>query len=263
MAGEARSDLFLLSTATVMIGPAANIQDLQPETHSIGLVQNFRVTAEPEYADLGQGVKNDVVQSVTINENITVSMEAYEFTGRNLQYAAGLDGGELKTVGNVYTTSGAPSGNSVDLSGSPSAGDFPDDSWVTIQDGTTDKVHVGQVSSFATNTITLTSSTEIPGGVTFSANSRVARVTKVAPNRSVFQPYFAAKVVGHLPKDARPVVLYFPKIKVTRGFDIGMSREQHSNLPFEFRPHSQIPGDPTYADWGQDKVIAFFSGGGS
>lgn len=259
MAGEARTDLFLLSQATVMIGPAANVMNLKPETHSVGLVQNFRITAEPEYAELGQGVKNDIVQSVTINDNVTVSMEVYEFTGRNLMYAAGLDGGEIKTVGDVYAVDSSPSGNSVSLSSAPSGINAND--WISIQEGESDTVHVGQVDNVSGNTLTLTSATEIDGSITFTTAARVARVVKVAPNRGVFQPHFGAKVVGHFPRDARPLTVILPKIKVTRGLDIGMSREQHSNLPFEFMPFAQIPGDPTYSLFGPDKYVVFASGG--
>ena len=50
MAGEAKTDSFMLGAATVMIGAMADLYDLNPTDHSIGLVKNF--------STLGTALKN-------------------------------------------------------------------------------------------------------------------------------------------------------------------------------------------------------------
>lgn len=61
MAGEAKSTSFVLGTATVMIGPRADVFELTPEEHSIGLVKNFTLSGDPSYLDLTHGVRNTIV----------------------------------------------------------------------------------------------------------------------------------------------------------------------------------------------------------
>lgn len=94
-AGSAKTESFNLGAATVMIGPKEQVLDLTPEKHSIGLVKNFTFSANDQYIDLTQGVRNTVVYSVKTGSEITASMEVYEYTSKNLAYALGLEGYEL------------------------------------------------------------------------------------------------------------------------------------------------------------------------
>lgn len=91
-AGSAKTESFNIGTATVMIGPMAEVMDLTPEKHSIGLVKNFTFSANDTYTELTQGVTNEIVYSVKTGSEITATMEVYEYTPRNLAYALGLDG---------------------------------------------------------------------------------------------------------------------------------------------------------------------------
>jgi hypothetical protein len=94
-AGSAKTEKFNLGAATVMIGPKDQVLDLVPEKHSIGLVKNFTFSSNDQYIDLTQGVRNTVVYSVKTGSEVTASMEAYEYTAKNLAYALGLEGYEL------------------------------------------------------------------------------------------------------------------------------------------------------------------------
>lgn len=264
MAGEARTDLFLLATATVMVGPRANVLELTPSEHSLGLVHNFRVSTEPEFVELGQGVKNDIVSSVTVNEAVRVSMEAYEYTSKNLAYAMGLDGSQLTLGGAPIAVDSAPSGNTIAVTGNV-ANTFVANSFLFLQEGTGgDLVHIGKVEGTpveanSVTTITLANGFTIPAGMTFTGEAKVGLVNQVKPSTATFQPLFGAKVVGHFPNDGRPITLIFPKMKIVRGFDIGFGRENFSNMPFEWAPYTQVPGDPTYDKFGSAKVVGFTS----
>lgn len=92
MSGDALTQAFMLGTATVMLGPQADVFDLQPSVHSIGLVKNYKMSAEPAYTKLTQGVKNTTVMSVLTSNVVRASMEVYEYTIKNLGYGLGLDG---------------------------------------------------------------------------------------------------------------------------------------------------------------------------
>lgn len=259
MAGNAKTEAFLLSTATVMIGPKEKLRQLTPEEHSIGLVKNFQFSAEPEQVELTQGIQNDVVASVKTADAMRCSMEVYEYTGRNLAYAAGLDptastwdqelasgllveeaeAGDVSIV--VSTTFGA------DLS----AGDF-----IYIQEED-DYVHVAEVASVAAGVVTLADGFAIPPEMDFGAGARVGKVRELRMGGHKSQPTFAAKVIGVMPNDDKPFMVYFPKIKIVRGFSVNFQSESFSNLPFEFTPYVQTRSDPFYREYRRQRAILY------
>jgi len=107
MAGEAKTNAFMLGSATVMLGPQADLFTLAPSTHSIGLVKNFTTSSEPQYTDLTQGVKNTIVYSVMTSNRIRAQMEVYEYTSKNIAYALGLNGSALTAISASTTTTAA------------------------------------------------------------------------------------------------------------------------------------------------------------
>lgn len=261
MAGESKTSKFLLSAATVMIGPQSDLYSLNVANHSIGLVKNFEVTAEPNYLDLTQGTQNNIVYSVMNENTVKASMEVYEFTSKNLAYGLGLDGSALSTISDTYATTGvltadtttAVTINAVDGIGDPLdvSGDFSEGDWVMIQDGTTDKVHIttisDTVSSFSTPTTTVNLSLAPP--VNFPIGSRLSKVNAVNIGSKENQPYLSAKVVGVLPDGGDPIVLLFPKLRITRGFSLSFQTDNYGNLPFEFTPFELASTDSFYADF--------------
>ena len=94
MAGEARSDSFLLGTATVMIGAQADLMNLNV-ANSVGLVKNIMLQTTPGFTELTQGVKNTLVYSVMTSNKSMVQGEMFEYTSRNMAYALSIDGTSL------------------------------------------------------------------------------------------------------------------------------------------------------------------------
>lgn len=257
MAGTAKTSQFVLSTATVMLGPVADLHKLTPATHSIGLVKNFTYTEDPEFKELTQGLNNDVVMSVKTGSGARAAMEVYEYTARNLAYAAGLDGSVVAydPLTALFTTSAAPTGTTVTLSAAPTgltAGDY-----IFIQGGYDDLVHIGKIASIATNTITLATTHAIPAGMTFPAASRVGKVLEISAGVDTLQATMAAKVTAIMPDTHLPVVLLFPKVKITRGLSVSFSSDNFSNMPFEFTPYASVMADPHYAEFGPRKFKMF------
>ena len=91
MPGLATSDEFFLSTATVMIGPQADLMELNVAEHSLGLVKNFSMQSDPTLVELTQGIRNQRVATMVTGTGLKTSWEMYEYTAENLAYAAGLD----------------------------------------------------------------------------------------------------------------------------------------------------------------------------
>ncbi|MBC2806561.1 hypothetical protein C3Y94_025765 [Rhizobium ruizarguesonis] len=236
-----------------MLGPLSALHQLNPDEHSLGLVKNFRLTAEPQYVSVTQGLNNNVVMSVNSSDGLSASMEVYEYTTRNAAYAAGLDGSNSvwDIDSRILTIRSAPAANQVVLVGDwrPlfTAGDF-----AFLQQGTGDVVHIGKilsaVASGADTLITLAAGYEIPVSVVFKAGDRFGRVLPIKLGEDGPEPALCAKAVGIL-ADGMPFTILFPKIKISSGFSASFSTENFSNIPFGFKPQSCVPGDPFYDDY--------------
>lgn len=260
MAGEARTNKFMLGTATVMIGPQAKLFELDVATHSIGLVKNFTMTSEPQYSELTQGVKNTIVFSTMTQNPVRASMEAYEFTSRNLAYGLGLDGSTLAPLSVASTlaseitgTSGTPV-TSVPLAAGGGA-TFAANDWIMLQEGTGDRVFITRIASKATDTLTVA-----PGlPVTIAAGSAVKKVNVVSVGSKENQPFLAAKVVGTL-ADGTAVTVLIPKVRITKGFSLAFTTQDYGNLPFEFTVYDPVSTDPFYTEFSAESAKIFSAG---
>lgn len=266
MPGLAQTDKFLLSTATVMLGPVADLFKLNPAAHSIGLVKNFQMSLDPEYTELTQGITNTVVMSVRTSEPLRASMEVYEYTLRNIAYGAGLDasGAAYAPTSGLYlsTASITAAATAIIVAGDVTT-DVTVGSYIFIQADAgagSDIVHIAKVSAatFSTNTTITFTGYAIPTGVTFGIGSRVGLIKKVSVGEGViFQPELAAKIVGVLPKNNEPFTILFPKVKITKGLNVSFDSANFTNLPFEFTPYAGVSTDPFYADFGAASAILF------
>jgi hypothetical protein len=241
MAGEARSNKFMLATATVMLGPREKVFDLTPDEHSIGLVKNFRATSEPSYTDLTQGVKNTTVYSVMTGNVVRASMEAYEYTAQNVTYALGLEGATVTDAVAETDLSGAALKDDTDLVVTDET-DFAVDDYIMIQQGSDDQVYVRQITAITTGSISFAEG--LPTALAIGTAVRKSNV--IAVGSKADQPYLAAKIVGSL-ADGSPVSMICPKIRITNGFSFGFTTEGFDNMPLEFSFYDSIAGDPFYS----------------
>lgn len=242
MSGLAITDNFMLSTATVMIGDAADLNDLNPLDHSIGLVKNFTITSEPAYTELTQGVKNDIVHSVMTSNPVRATMETYEFTAKNLAYSLGLDGGSIAPA-TVETTVASP------VSASPTVSTITVTSATGITNGTTILIEVDTIDNFVIRTVTnvagavLTLDSAMPA---VAAGAKVFKVNKIEIGSKTEQPFFGAKIAGRA-ANGDNLVLLLPKVRITKGFNLAFISDNYGNLPFEFTLYDLVSTDPNYA----------------
>lgn len=266
MAGEAKTNAFVLSTATVMIGPMDDVFELTPADNSLGLVKNFQMSAEPTYTELTQGIRNSIVYSVLTSNPVKASMEVYEFNAKNLAYGLGLDGSTLAAQTPYTLKTAISSGGTSVVANTASSPGFSTGDWIVLQEDGTDKVHVGKLASAGTfstdqTTFTLTAGTAIPTTMTFAATKTlVMRVHRVNVGSLDAQPFFSAKIVGILPQDNRPITILVPKLRITRGFTMAFTSDNFGNLPFEFTPYDLVASDTLYSEFAGKGQAAIFTG---
>lgn len=247
MAGEAKTEQFMLGTATVMVGPMADLFELNPKEHSIGLVKNFTMTSEPGYTDLTQGVKNTTVYSIMTSNPVRATMEVYEHTMRNLAYALGLNGGSFNQAAAVKTTTNAdiaadPAGVSV-IPVLATTG-FEVGAWLSLTaKGAPDNVFVGQVVSTDATAKTITVQQKITAAVPTGSTVQSLEIVGVGSKEN--QPYLAAKVVGEL-ANGDTVALLIPKMRVTAGFTLAFRTDNFGNLPYTMTLYDLVNSDQFY-----------------
>lgn len=264
MAGSAKTKNFLLSTATVMVGKPEDLHRLNPAEHSLGLVKNFQMTADPTYVELTQGLKNSVVMSVKNADGVKCSMEIYEYTVRNLGYAAGLDASgvsfdqstDIWLASAAYASATKTIEVNSDITAKLSAGDY-----IFLQNGVDDKVHIAKVASAVVaatvTTITLAAGYEPAAAMAFPIGTRIGKVKRIDVGNTDVQPEFAAKIVGLLPADNAPFTILLPKVKITKGLGVAFQTDNFGNLPFEFTPYSGVETDPFFAEYANACAILF------
>lgn len=261
MAGNALTNQFNIGTATVMVGPMADVLDLTPEQHSIGLVKAVTLTSETNEVTLTQGIRNTIVDSQVTGVTSKVSMEVYEYTAKNLAYAAQLDGSNYttgKTMKIKTAITGGSSATTVVLKADSDVSSFfVTGTIIQIQatgDKKYDKVFLGKLASNSTYdsaaaSLTLTLTEAIPTGWSFKVDDEVFSVSVIPVGSDQPQPYYGVKIVGILPNGNEPVTIIIPKAKVSSGITLGFNTDNYGNLPFEFTPYDLTSDDASYEDF--------------
>lgn len=250
MAGEARSDNFMLGTATLMLGPLARLMALGLDD-SVGLVKNVKLMTEPANAELTQGVRNSLVYTVMTGNPTTMSGEVYEYSLKNLMYSASLDGSAFSlavaaatTVATAYVAPTNPAIlGAVTLPVTSAAGIAAGDS-IAVQSGARDQVFTRRVVSLASNTLTL----DYGFPVAIAIGAPVKKVTVAAIGTQDEPPFLAAKLIGELANGTVMTVL-IPKVKITSGLNLAFQTDNFQNMPWEIKVYDQLPSDPFYADF--------------
>lgn len=253
MQGAAKTNQFMLGTATVMIGAQADLMNLNPAEHSLGLVKNFSLNGEPQFTDLRQGVKNTIVFSTMTENTVRASCEVYEYTASNLAYGLQLNGGDYaaQTASGALASlvNGASSATDQVPLGAGEGANFSADDYIMIDAGD-DNIVTRKISSISTDTLTVDSTI----GVDLAAGSTVRKVNLLAVGSKKDAGYFSAKIVGRA-ANGEPLVILLPKVRITGGFTLQFAQDDYGNLPFEMATYDLVPADPHFADFG-DKQAA-------
>lgn len=249
--GTALTSQFLFGQASLLVGPMADQLILNAAAHSLGLVKNVNISSETQRADLTQGVLNEPVATVVNGLNITGATEVYEFTAKNLAYGLSLDGSALTPMTSLHTLQATvnAAATAAIIPGVDVTAQYPANSWIFLQEGQDDRVHIARVSTsaFSTNTTVNFVGYPVPTGMTFTTTAgRIGRLNKVDTDPVGMNTNFSMRVVGTSLTDKRPIVLHFPKVRITKGFSMAFSADNYGNLPFEFMPLTPVATDAGY-----------------
>lgn len=252
MPGAALTGRFHFTTATLCIAPMAQQKAINPLTHAVGLVKNVRVEATPSKVDLTQGIMNDVVATVTNGMPITGSAEVYEYTAKNFLYGLSQDPAAVVTMAEPAAVTGAVAAGATTAT---TGATFAVGDWGYLQEALDDQIHIFKVSAFSAGTVTF-AGYPVPTGLSFTTNARIGKFNKIDADPSKANNNFAVRIIGVATDNNTPVTLHFPKCRITRGFSMGFSSDNFSNMPFEWTPMTPVPTDAGYdADFRQKMSI--------
>jgi hypothetical protein len=246
--GSALSGQFMFSTATVCVAPQGSVKAINPSVHSIGLTKNVRVDASPTNIDLTQGIRQDVVASVTNRMAVTAGFEVYELTTKNLAYGLGLDGSGLVVAADAIGVSGPVAAAATTIpTDTDGSAVFTTGKWAFIQENLDDQIYIFKVASSTSSAVTMAAGYAVPALMNFTSNARVGVINKLDADPSQAQgKYFTVQIIGTSIKDQRPLVITFPKARISKGFGMAFSDSNFGNLPFEITPMVPLPSDTGY-----------------
>lgn len=258
MPAAVKTNNFMLGQATLMIAPfaqaASNIAfDLDPATHSVGLVKNVTMAEESDQVELRSGVKQTLVDSQKSGVRLTLSAEVYEYTGANLMYSLSLNQAVATPKAALLTAapttaSGETSLNLGATATSPSSsydaalivvGDLVAGTTLVVRGiNNTDEIWVTKVQSGSTMS-DVNCKPPLPAGMTDIAagNGAVYLVNEVPVGTTDNQDYFSVKIAGTLANEDKPLVAVYPKCKISKGFNLSFTEDNYGSMPFEISPY--------------------------
>jgi len=252
---------FLIGNATVMVAPqSTDVFSLNPDQHSVGMVKNVTVGVESDTIELRNGILQALVDSQKSNVRMTTTFEGYEFSAQNLYRSLGYAQNAVvqrrrgRLTANVAAGSTTISIESLPVpgdanSGITAIGNIPSGATVLIQKANQpDYVFPVRTTAATSGTGPYTATiTAVPTGMSFSTGDIVWVVNELDIGSTITQgDFFCMKIAGTLSAYNVPLVVVFPKIKITKGFNLSFSETDYSNLPFEVTPYflaqSEISG---------------------
>lgn len=249
MYGLANTNRFMLGAATLLLGPQADLFNLTRAEHSVGLIKNFALTAEPSFTELTQGVRNTVVFSVMTGHAVRGSAELYEFTAKNLAYTAQMNGAAFEPDTNIETTtSAALDGTTTPVTAvTVVAGTgFAVDDWILIQNpANPDDAVPRKITAIASNELTVAPAIARQ----FASGATVRRMNFIEVGGKEETPFYAALVHGVL-ADGSEVTVALPKVRVTNGLNLSFQTNDYGNMPIELGVYDLVATDPHYATFG-------------
>lgn len=249
MYGLANTNRFMLGAATLLLGPQADLFNLTRADHSVGLIKNFALTAEPSFTELTQGVRNTVVFSVMTGHAVRGSAELYEFTAKNLAYTAQMNGAQFVADTNIETTTSA----AIDGTTTPvtsvavvAATGLAVDDWILIQNpANPDDAVPRKITAVASNDLTVAPAIERQ----FASGATVRRMNFIEVGGKEETPFYSALVHGVL-ADGSEITVALPKVRVTNGLNLSFQTNDYGNMPIELGVYDLVATDPNYAVFG-------------
>ncbi len=237
--GAAKTNDFMLGSATIMLGPQADLFDLMTD-QSVGLVKNVAIKTTPGFVELTQGVRNSLVYSVMNSNTVGITAEMFEYTPSNIAYGLSLDGSAIvrQTAQTTTTTLADADDTTITLT---LATGFASNDYILIKTPVADNVLIRKITlSGSVATLDSALPFDIPAG------STVEKCNVLAVGAQETAPFLAAKIVGTL-ADGSTVPMLFPKVRIESGLSMAFKTDNFDNIPFELDIFDLVTTDPHYA----------------
>lgn len=276
---DPQKNAFMLSSATIMLAPYGGtpVFDLVPSLHSIGMAQEVSVNVESGSIDLLNGVAQALVDSRKTNVNAMISANVREHTAQNFMYSQGISTTPVGIKRGKLSATAAAAAVSLSVLTDPipgdassaitAIGDIPSGSIIIVQSAL-DRANTFVTKSTAVATgagpfvVPIAAPYAIPTGAGFVTNDSVWIVNQVGIADFSQDNLVAVKIVGTLANFDRPVVAVFPKVRVTKGFQLSFTETEYGGMPWELRPLLLTASEATgrLADIGTKAAGAVYAG---
>ena len=259
-----RSSSFMLSSATIMMAPAftTSVFELQPSLHSLGMSRDVAVKVDSSLIELKNGIAQTTVDARRTGVSASISATLYEMTAANMQRALALASATAPVVKRgVLSSAAAAAAVSISVNSDPvpgdsntaitAVGDIPSGSTILIQriNGEQDYVFPTTSTGVATGTgpysIPIASTSAIPSGMSFAAGSHVWILSPISIASSTADDLFGVKITGTLSNYDRPVTVLFPKVRISKGFQLQYTETDYGSMPLEMTPFIMSSSEAT------------------
>lgn len=250
-----KKNAFMLSSATLMLSKFGEtpVFDLTPADHSVGLAQEIAVNLDSSSIDLTAGVAQAIVDTKRTGVQASISGSVREYSAENLMRAQGLAGSATPARRGKLTAAANGASVSLTIQSDPipgeatsaiedTAGTIPAGATLLIQDNADTSIvfptRSSAASTFATgaHTVAIAGDFAIPAGMSFPAGATVWILSEMAIGDIGQTDLFSVKIVGTLSNFNKPVVAVFPKVSITRGFNLSFTETEYGAMPWEMRP---------------------------
>ena len=254
----------MLSSATIMMAPAftTSVFELTPTSHSLGMARDVSIRVDSSMIELKNGIAQTTIDARRTGVSAAISATIFEMTTANIQRASALASGTAPVIKRGVLSSAANAAavslsiNSDPIPGEATSaitavGDIPSGSTILIQrvGAETDYVFPTKSSGVATGTgpysVPIAGDYVIPTGMSFPAGSRVWVVTPVGVADATADDMFGVKITGTLSNYDRPVTALFPKVRISRGFQLTFTETDYGSMPFEMTPFIMSAAEAT------------------
>lgn len=251
-----KKNAFMLSSAELMLVKFGTtpVFDLTPDAHSVGMAQELSINLDSSSIDLTYGVSQAIVDTKRTGVQASITGTVREYSAENMLRAQGLAGtgatvakrGKLTAVAGAASVSlsiqsDAIPGEAASALGT-AAGDIPAGATILIQhpDDTTytfpTRSSAASTYATSTHTVAIAGNFAIPAGMSFPIGSSVWILTEMAIGDIGQTDLFSVKIVGTLSNFNKPIVAVFPKVSITKGFNLSFTETEYGGMPWEMRP---------------------------
>lgn len=251
---DVQKNAFMLSSATLMMAPAftTDVFSLRPDLHSVGIAEDVQVGVDSSLIELKTGIAQATVDAKRTNVSSSISASLREFSAQNVLRALALASTPVQMKRGKLTAAAAAGALSLSIATDPvpgdaasditATGDIPVGSTILIQRANgTDYVFPTKSSGAATGsgspyTVPIAAPYAIPTGMSFAAGDSVWIINDAPIASMDADDLFGVKITGTLSNYNRPVTAIFPKVRVSKGFQISFSEKDYGAMPMELAP---------------------------